>query len=32
VQRHPVETVVATFAAGIAAGAAITWMMRRRGL
>ena len=29
VQRYPVETVVATFAAGIAAGTAITWMMRR---
>jgi ElaB/YqjD/DUF883 family membrane-anchored ribosome-binding protein len=29
VQRHPVETVVATFAAGIAAGTAIGWMMRR---
>jgi ElaB/YqjD/DUF883 family membrane-anchored ribosome-binding protein len=30
VQRHPVEAVVATFAAGIAAGTAISWMMRRR--
>jgi ElaB/YqjD/DUF883 family membrane-anchored ribosome-binding protein len=30
VQRHPVETVVATFAAGIAFGAAISWMMKRR--
>jgi ElaB/YqjD/DUF883 family membrane-anchored ribosome-binding protein len=30
VQRHPVETVVATFAAGIAAGTAIGWMVRRR--
>lgn len=30
VQRHPVEIVVATFAAGIAAGTAITWMMKRR--
>jgi ElaB/YqjD/DUF883 family membrane-anchored ribosome-binding protein len=29
VQRHPIETVVATFAAGIAAGTAISWMMRR---
>jgi ElaB/YqjD/DUF883 family membrane-anchored ribosome-binding protein len=29
VQRHPVETVVATFAAGIAAGTVISWMMRR---
>ena len=30
VQRHPVESVVATFAAGIAAGTAIGWMVRRR--
>jgi ElaB/YqjD/DUF883 family membrane-anchored ribosome-binding protein len=30
VQRHPIETVVATFAVGIAAGAAIGWMARRR--
>ena len=30
VQRHPVETVVATFAVGVAAGAAIGWMARRR--
>ena len=30
VQRHPIETVVATFAAGIAAGTAISWIMRRR--
>jgi len=29
IQRYPVETIVATFAAGIAAGTAITWMMRR---
>ena len=29
VQRHPVETVVATFAAGIGAGAVIGWMMSR---
>jgi hypothetical protein len=29
VQRHPIETVVATFAAGIAAGTAISWMVRR---
>ena len=28
VQRHPLETVVATFAAGIAAGTAISWMVR----
>jgi len=32
VQRHPIETVVATFAVGIAAGTAISWMMRRRQL
>jgi ElaB/YqjD/DUF883 family membrane-anchored ribosome-binding protein len=30
VQRHPVEAVVATFAVGIAAGTAISWMVRRR--
>jgi len=30
VQRNPVEAVVATFAAGIAAGAAISWMMKRQ--
>jgi ABC-type transporter Mla subunit MlaD len=30
VQRHPIETVVATFAAGIAAGTAISWMVGRR--
>ena len=29
VQRHPIETVMATFAVGIAAGAAIGWMARR---
>jgi hypothetical protein len=29
VQRNPIEAVVATFAAGIAAGAAISWMMKR---
>jgi ElaB/YqjD/DUF883 family membrane-anchored ribosome-binding protein len=29
VQRHPVETVMATFAAGIAVGTVISWMMRR---
>jgi ElaB/YqjD/DUF883 family membrane-anchored ribosome-binding protein len=28
VQRNPIETVVATFAAGVAAGTAISWMMR----
>ena len=30
VQQHPIETVAATFAAGIGAGAAIGWMMRRK--
>jgi hypothetical protein len=29
VQRNPIEAVVATFAAGIAAGAAISWIMKR---
>ena len=29
-QRHPIETVVVTFAAGIMAGIAIGWTMRRR--
>jgi ElaB/YqjD/DUF883 family membrane-anchored ribosome-binding protein len=29
-QRHPFETVAVIFAAGIAAGAAIGWMMRRK--
>lgn len=29
-QRHPVETVVTTFAAGVAAGMLIGWMMKRR--
>ena len=29
VQRHPVETVVATFAVGIAAGTLVSWMIRR---
>ncbi len=32
VQRHPIETVAATFAAGIAAGVAISWMVRRERL
>jgi ElaB/YqjD/DUF883 family membrane-anchored ribosome-binding protein len=32
VRRHPIETVVATFAAGTAAGAVISLMMRRRQL
>jgi ElaB/YqjD/DUF883 family membrane-anchored ribosome-binding protein len=30
VQLHPVETVLATLAAGIAVGTAISWMVRRR--
>jgi ElaB/YqjD/DUF883 family membrane-anchored ribosome-binding protein len=30
VKRHPIETVVTTFVAGIAAGALIGWMMKRR--
>ena len=30
VQRHPIETVVATFAVGIAAGATIGWLASRR--
>ncbi len=29
-QRHPLETVAITFAAGIAAGAAIGWLMKQR--
>jgi ElaB/YqjD/DUF883 family membrane-anchored ribosome-binding protein len=29
-QRHPIETIAIAFAAGIAAGAAIGWMMRRK--
>ncbi|MGO9518996.1 MAG: hypothetical protein ACLPND_18345 [Candidatus Korobacteraceae bacterium] len=29
-QRHPIETVVVTFAIGVAAGIAIGWMMKRR--
>ena len=29
-QRHPLETVAATFAVGIAAGTAIGWIMRRK--
>jgi ElaB/YqjD/DUF883 family membrane-anchored ribosome-binding protein len=28
-ERHPFETVAITFAAGIAAGSAIGWMMKR---
>jgi ElaB/YqjD/DUF883 family membrane-anchored ribosome-binding protein len=30
VQRHPIETVLATFAAGITAGAVIGWAIRRK--
>ena len=29
-QRHPVETMVATFAMGVAAGVVIAWMIKRR--
>jgi ElaB/YqjD/DUF883 family membrane-anchored ribosome-binding protein len=29
-QRHPIETVAATFAMGIAAGILIGWMVKRR--
>lgn len=29
-QRHPIETVVATFAIGMAAGIVIGWMIKRR--
>jgi len=29
-QRHPVETMVATFAMGIAAGIVIGWMVKRK--
>ena len=32
VQRHPVESVAATFAVGIAAGAVIGWLVGRRQL
>ena len=32
VQRHPVESVAATFAIGIAVGVAIGWMVGRRQL
>jgi hypothetical protein len=28
-QRHPLESVAATFAAGIAAGAALVWIAKR---
>jgi hypothetical protein len=30
VQRHSIETVVGVFAAGIVAGSALRWMMKRR--
>jgi hypothetical protein len=29
-QRHPVETMVATFAMGVAAGVVIAWMVKRK--
>ena len=29
-QRHPIETVAATFAMGVAAGVLIGWMVKRR--
>ena len=29
-QRHPVETMVVTFAIGVAAGIVIGWMIKRR--
>ena len=29
-QRHPIETVAATFAIGVAAGVLIAWMLKRR--
>jgi hypothetical protein len=29
-QRHPIETIVVTFAGGVAAGMAIGWMIKRR--
>ena len=29
-QRHPVETIVVTFAVGVTAGIAIGWMMKQR--
>jgi len=29
-QRHPIETIVMTFAMGVAAGIAIGWTMKRR--
>ncbi len=30
VQRHPLESVAATFGAGIAAGMALGWLLRRK--
>ena len=30
VQRHPIETVAAAFAAGVATGAAMRWMLKKR--
>jgi ABC-type transporter Mla subunit MlaD len=32
VQRYPIETVVATFAAGLVAGTAISWVIKRKHL
>jgi ElaB/YqjD/DUF883 family membrane-anchored ribosome-binding protein len=29
-RRHPMKTVATTFAAGVAAGSALTWILRRR--
>jgi ElaB/YqjD/DUF883 family membrane-anchored ribosome-binding protein len=31
VQRNPIESVAATFAVGMAIGAAISWLLRRKG-
>jgi ElaB/YqjD/DUF883 family membrane-anchored ribosome-binding protein len=30
VQRNPIEAVAATFAVGVATGAAISWLLRRK--
>jgi hypothetical protein len=32
VKRYPIETVAVTFAVGVAAGAAIGWLVRQRQL
>jgi ElaB/YqjD/DUF883 family membrane-anchored ribosome-binding protein len=29
-RRHPIKTVAATFAVGVAAGSVLTWILRRR--